>query len=82
MTDKRSKPAKAPTTKRAPAKPAGKAPAPRKRTVRAPAPAAQAPEPTHEEIAERAYLIYLDDGGGDPHAHWLRAKSELTKPAS
>ena len=74
MTDKpsKSRSAKAPTKSTGPGKPAGKAPSRRKRT-------AQAPEPTHDEIAERAHLMYLDEGGGDPVAHWLRAEGELTK---
>ena len=74
MTDKpsKSKSARAPTKVTRPEKPAGKAPSRRKRT-------AQAPEPTHDEIAERAYHIYLNEGGGDPLAHWLRAEGELTK---
>ena len=58
-------------------KPASNAPPRRKRTVKA-------PEPTHDELAERSYLIaerayhiYLTEGGGDPVDHWLRAESEL-----
>jgi hypothetical protein len=45
------------------------------------------PAPTHEEIALRAYQIFLERGGapGDPHSDWLRAEAELTtgskKPA-
>ena len=74
MTDKpsKSKSARAPTKSTGPEKPAGKAPSRRKRT-------AQAPEPTHDEIAERAHHIYLNEGGGDPLAHWLRAEGELTR---
>ena len=74
MPDKpsKSKSAKAPTKATGSEKPAGKAPSRRKRT-------AQAPEPTHDEIAERAYNSYLNEGGGDPLAHWLRAEGELTK---
>jgi len=36
--------------------------------------------PTHEEIALRAYQIYLERNGapGDPHSDWLRAEAELT----
>jgi hypothetical protein len=71
MTDKPSKSAKATTRSTGPKEPAGKAPSRRKRT-------AEAPEPTHDEIAERAYHIYLNESGGDPLAHWLRAKGELT----
>lgn len=40
--------------------------------------------PTQEQIALRAYHIYLERNGapGDPHADWLRAERELleTKP--
>jgi hypothetical protein len=40
--------------------------------------------PTNEEIALRAYHIYLERGGmhGNPHEDWIRAEHELTsKPA-
>ena len=35
--------------------------------------------PTNEDIALRAYHIYLERMGvpGDPHADWLRAEQEL-----
>jgi hypothetical protein len=35
--------------------------------------------PTSEDIALRAYHIYLERKGapGDPHADWLRAEKEL-----
>ena len=35
--------------------------------------------PTQEEIALRAYHIYLERNGapGNPHADWLRAEREL-----
>lgn len=38
--------------------------------------------PTYEEIALRAYHIYLERNGvpGDPHADWLRAEAELSAP--
>jgi hypothetical protein len=41
---------------------------------------AKKPAPTHEEIALRAYQIYLERNGtpGDPHSDWLRAETELT----
>jgi hypothetical protein len=43
--------------------------------------AAAAPkqEPTHDEIAKRAYELYLARGGdaGEPEQDWLRAESEL-----
>ena len=32
----------------------------------------------HEEIAKRAYFIYLDEGHGDDVGNWLRAERELT----
>jgi hypothetical protein len=38
-------------------------------------------QPTEEEIALRAYHIYLDRGGeeGDPLNDWLQAERELTQ---
>lgn len=72
MTDKPSKSAKARSKSTGPEKPAGKSPSRRKRAV-------QAPGSPHDEIAERAYHIYLKEGGDDPLAHWLRAESELTR---
>jgi Protein of unknown function (DUF2934) len=33
--------------------------------------------PTHEEIATRAYFIHLDEGGRDELENWLRAEREL-----
>ena len=37
-------------------------------------------KPSPEEIALRAYHIFLERNGapGDPHADWLRAEAELT----
>ena len=32
---------------------------------------------THEQIALRAYEIFLREGGGDDVGHWLRAEQEL-----
>jgi hypothetical protein len=32
----------------------------------------------HDEIAERAYYIHLDDGNNDALDNWLRAERELT----
>ena len=45
----------------------------RKRKVAAPAPAV-----THDQIAERAYLLYVDGSEGDAFEHWVRAERELT----
>ena len=41
---------------------------------------AAAAGPTDEEIAVRAYHIYIERGGGDgdPDEDWLQAKRELT----
>ena len=37
-------------------------------------------KPSHEQIAERAYHIYLERGGhaGDPVEDWLQAERELS----
>jgi len=42
--------------------------------------AARTAEPTNEEIALRAYHIYLERGStsGDPMQDWLQAEKELT----
>ena len=39
--------------------------------------------PTQEQIAKRAYEIYLERGctPGDPMQDWLRAEQELSAPA-
>ena len=34
-------------------------------------------KPSHGEIAERAYVIHLEDGQSDQLANWLRAEREL-----
>ncbi len=38
--------------------------------------------PTHEQIAERAWSYYAEEGHTDGHAlsHWLRAERELSDP--
>ena len=36
------------------------------------------PRPVHDEIAERAYFIHLQEGDYDELANWLRAERELT----
>jgi hypothetical protein len=33
--------------------------------------------PTHDQIAERAYFIYLQEGGQDELRNWIRAEQEL-----
>jgi hypothetical protein len=41
-----------------------------------------ASKPTHEQIAQRAYEIYVERGcaPGDPMQDWLRAELELSVP--
>ena len=57
-----------------PAKPARKRVSPRKpKTTRR--------KPDHEQIAERAYFIHLDEGTSDELGNWLRAERELTAAA-
>ena len=41
-------------------------------------PKAKPPRPDHDEIAERAYLIHLQEGDRDELANWLQAERELT----
>ena len=53
------------------------------KTKEAPAPKAKKPaktKPTQDQIAARAYEIYLERGStpGDPMQDWLRAESELS----
>lgn len=33
--------------------------------------------PTHEQIAQRAYFISLEEGGQDQVGNWIRAEQEL-----
>ena len=60
---------------------------PARRRIRATKPKAKAsspsqsqslqPEPTHDQIAERAYFLALAQGGADELGNWLRAEAEL-----
>jgi hypothetical protein len=45
---------------------------------------AKSKSPTNEDIALRAYHIYLQRKGapGDPHSDWLRAERELLEEAA
>jgi len=45
--------------------------------------AAPKSKPTQDQIAQRAYEIYLERGAtpGDPMQDWLRAEAELSAPA-
>lgn len=54
--------------------------APAAKTRKAAAPKSK---PTHEQVAQRAYEIYLERGctPGDPMQDWLRAELELATPA-
>jgi hypothetical protein len=36
------------------------------------------PEPSHADIAERAYFISLQEGASDEFENWVRAERELT----
>jgi hypothetical protein len=38
---------------------------------------ARAREVSHEQIAVRAYELFLQEGGGSEVHHWLRAEQEL-----
>ncbi|MGP0049052.1 MAG: DUF2934 domain-containing protein, partial [Solirubrobacteraceae bacterium] len=55
-----------------PAKPATKRVAARKPRTRT-----KPRTPDHHEISERAYYIYLEEGGRDEFGNWLRAEREL-----
>lgn len=68
-----SMPAK-PTKPAKPAKPAEVADKPRASRKRATGPR----EPSHDEIAERAYFIHIEEGGSDELGNWLRAERELS----
>jgi hypothetical protein len=52
---------------------------PRKKSVPPPELVASTPEPSHEQIAARAYGLWLARGAhdGDAFEDWLRAESEL-----
>jgi len=45
--------------------------------------AAAQSKPTHDQIAQRAYEIYIERGAtpGDPMLDWLRAEMELSAAA-
>ena len=38
----------------------------------------RAPEVTHDQIAERAYALFVAGAEGDAFEHWVRAERELT----
>ena len=67
----KSKPAKSAKSKPATTPKAATTAASRKRTTRR-------RKPSHDEIAERAYFIHVEEGGSDELGDWLRAESELT----
>jgi hypothetical protein len=76
MSEKRAKSVKAAKPAKAakaakPGKPAAKPAASRKRTT-------VRQDPSHAQIAERAYFIHLQEGGSDELGNWLRAERELT----
>lgn len=49
----------------------------RKRVATASRPRRRRSQPTHGEISERAYFIYLEEGTTDEFGNWLRAEREL-----
>jgi Protein of unknown function (DUF2934) len=55
-----------------------KLPKPVTRRARSTKSKSKRPEPSHAEIAERAYFIYLQDGATDEFENWVRAERELT----
>jgi hypothetical protein len=48
------------------------------RRVRSRKPKVEPRQPTHGEIAERAYFLHLEEAGVDELGNWLRAEAELT----
>jgi hypothetical protein len=56
---------------------AGASTARAKRRTTAARPRARRRKPTHGEISERAYFIYLEEGTTDEFGNWLRAEHEL-----
>jgi hypothetical protein len=70
MTEKPAKPAKRAKAAK-PSKSADRTSASRELTTRR-------RKASHEEIAERAYFIHLEEGRGDALVDWLRAERELT----
>jgi Protein of unknown function (DUF2934) len=50
---------------------------PAKKQASARKPRTKPSQPGHEEIAERAYFIHLEQGSRDELAIWLRAEREL-----
>ncbi|HUA47009.1 MAG TPA: hypothetical protein VMA77_17380 [Solirubrobacteraceae bacterium] len=47
------------------------------RRTRARKPKVEPRQPSHTEIAERAYFIHLQESAADPLWNWLRAEAEL-----
>ena len=41
----------------------------------------RAPKVTHDQIAERAYALFVAGTEGDAFEHWVRAERELTAAA-
>ena len=50
--------------------------APRKRATGT-KPRTRRRKPTHAQISERAYFIFLEEGNGDEFGNWMRAEREL-----
>jgi hypothetical protein len=54
-----------------------KASKPAVRRTRSRKPKVELRQPTHGEIAERAYFIHLEESHTDALGNWLRAEAEL-----
>jgi len=50
---------------------------PAKKRTSARKPKTKPSQPGHDEIAERAYFVHLEQGSRDELADWLRAEREL-----
>ena len=50
---------------------------PAKKQASARKPRTRPSKPAHDEIAEPAYFIHLEQGSSDELANWLRAEREL-----
>jgi hypothetical protein len=55
-----------------------KLPKPVARRTRSAKPKTKRTEPSHAQIAERAYFIYLQEGRADQFDNWVRAERELS----
>ncbi len=70
--------------KSAPVQKAGEKPAGKKEAKTKAAPVVKLSEPTHDQIAAKAYEIYLsrDPHAGDETSDWMKAVADLTGASS